>query len=76
MARRQTEDTLNPWEETHVESTRNSSDHPAALAGASAPAPAGLKSYISAQVNTWGNTISISGALGDARNIALRGPPL
>lgn len=42
----------------------------AAVAGASAPATAGLKSYVSAQVNTWGNTISISGALGDTRNTA------
>ena len=42
----------------------------AALVGASAPATAGLKSYVSAQVNTWGNTVSIYGGLGDTRNTA------
>ena len=42
----------------------------AALAGASATALAGSRSYVSAQVNTWGTTISIYGALGDTRNTA------
>jgi hypothetical protein len=42
----------------------------AALAGASTRATAGAKSYVSAQVNTWGNTISIYGGLGDTRNTA------
>ncbi len=42
----------------------------AALAGASTPAKGGARSYVSAQVNTWGTTISIYGGLGDTRNTA------
>jgi len=38
------------------------------LAGASAVAVAGVKSYFPAQLNQWGNTVSISGGIGETRN--------
>jgi hypothetical protein len=38
------------------------------LAGASAVAVAGAKSYFPAQLNTWGTTVSVSGGIGETRN--------
>src|SRR5262249_21178349 len=40
------------------------------LVGASGVAMAGLKSYIPATLSQWGNTVSISGGIGETRNTA------